>query len=119
MRNATTILHQLLHLLRNTPAGSPDSIDSANRSGKYLKEWVPYAVDKALETPGWDTIDMVKHGLPDEEFDPADPYSGYLYSSKPTLLPTLMAGVYWVWLRVTGLSLRDHPFLVARVLLVV
>ncbi|MCR5360243.1 MAG: hypothetical protein K6E55_10215 [Thermoguttaceae bacterium] len=106
-------------ILRNTPAGSPDSIDSANRSGKYLKEWVPYAVDKALETPGWDTIDMVKHGLSDEEFDPADPYSGYLYSSKPTLLPTLMAGVYWVWLRVTGLSLRDHPFLVARVLLVV
>ncbi|MBO7725462.1 MAG: hypothetical protein J6S40_03250 [Thermoguttaceae bacterium] len=107
-------------ILRNTPAGSPDSIDTAaNRSGTYLKEWVPYAVDKAMETPGWDTIDMVKHGLSDEEFDPADPYSGYLYSSKPTLLPTLMAGVYWVWLHATGLSLREHPFLVARVLLVI
>ena len=106
-------------ILRNTPAGSPDSIDSArDRSGKYLKEWVPYAIDKARETPGWDTIDMVKHGLPDEEFDPSDPFSGYLYSSKPTLLPTLMAGVYWVWLHATGLSLREHPFLVTRVLLV-
>lgn len=107
-------------VLRNTPAGSPDSIESARgKSGKYLKEWVPYAVDKARETPGWDTIDMVKHGLADEEFDPSDPYSGYLYSSKPTLLPTLMAGVYWVWLRTTGLSLRENPFLVTRALLVI
>jgi hypothetical protein len=112
--------YQKGEVLRNSPVGSPDSFESAARkSGKYVKVWVPYAVDKAMETPGWDTIDMVKHALPDEEFDPADPYSGYLYSSKPPLLPSLMAVPYWVWLQLTGLSLREHPFLVARVLLVV
>ena len=113
-------VYQKGEILRNTPAGSPDSFESEAAEGvAYLKEWVPYAVDKAMETPGWDSIDMVKHGLPDEAFDPADPLSGYLYSSKPTLLPTLMAAPYWVWYKVTGLSLREHPFLTVRVLLVI
>jgi len=37
----------------------------------------PYAIDKVIQQPNWDTIDMVKHG-------------GHLYSSKPPLWPTLM-----------------------------
>lgn len=85
----------------------------------YLKKWVPYAIDKAMEDPGWDTIDMVKHGLKDEIYDPADPFSGYLYSSKPTLLPTVMAVPYWLLFHTTGLSLKTHPFIVVRLLLVI
>ena len=84
----------------------------------YLKKWVPYAIDKAMEDPGWDTIDMVKHGLKDEIYDPADPFSGYLYSSKPTLLPTVMAIPYWLLFHATGLSLKTHPFITVRLLLV-
>ena len=53
---------------------------------------------------GWDTIDMVKH-RPDGQ---------HLYSSKPPLLPTLMAGEYWLIhqhdRRDAGRpSLRDRP----------
>ena len=49
----------------------------------------PYAIDKVIQQPNWDTIDMVKH-------------DGHLYSSKPPLLPTLMAAVYWLIYRLTG-----------------
>lgn len=106
-------------ILRNTPPGSPDSFETHRDPSKtYIKEVVPFAIDKAMETPGWETIDMVKHGLPDEEFDPSDPYSGYLYSSKPTLLPVLTAVPYWFLYRAAGLSLQSDPFLTVRILLV-
>ena len=42
-----------------------------------------------IQQPNWDTIDMVKH-------------DGHLYSSKPPLLPTLMAGEYWLIYRLAG-----------------
>ena len=85
----------------------------------YQKQWVPFAIDKVMETGGWETIDMVKHGLKDEQYDPANPHSGYLYSSKPTLLPAVMAVPYWILYHTTGLSLANHPFLTARILLVI
>jgi hypothetical protein len=47
-----------------------------------------YAIDKVQSEKGFDTIDMVKHALPDA------PDTSYLYSSKPPLLPTLMAIPY-------------------------
>jgi len=68
-------------------------------------EGAPYAIDKVIKEPNWDTIDMVKH-------------DGHLYSSKPPLLPTLMAGVYWVIKAATGATLGTHPFYVARIMLV-
>ena len=46
-------------------------------------EGAPYAIDKVIQDPNWDTIDMVKH-------------DGHLYSSKPPLMATLMAGIYWI-----------------------
>jgi hypothetical protein len=69
-------------------------------------EGAPYAIDKVIQEPGWDTIDMVKHG-------------GHLYSSKPPLYSTLLAGGYWVLYRAFGLSLAEEPFTVDRILLVV
>jgi hypothetical protein len=69
-------------------------------------EGAPYAIDKVIQDPNWDTIDMVKH-------------DGHLYSSKPPLMATLMAGLYWVVYHITGMSLASHPFIVGRIMLVI
>ncbi|MDD3586989.1 MAG: hypothetical protein PHQ75_07375 [Thermoguttaceae bacterium] len=107
-------------VLRNCGCPCPQQFNGVNAQNRsYLKQRVPYAIDKAMETPGWDTIDMVKHGQADEPFDPADPLSGYLYSSKPTLLPTLMAIPYAALYHGLGLSLETHPFATLRILLVI
>ena len=65
----------------------------------------PYAIDKVIQQRNWDTIDMVKH-------------DGHLYSSKPPLLSTLMAGVYWPIYRLTGATLGTHPYAIGRAMLV-
>lgn len=65
----------------------------------------PYAIDKVVQEPGWDTIDMVKH-------------DGHLYSSKPPLFPTLMAAEYWLIHRLTGATLGSHPYEIGRFMLV-
>jgi hypothetical protein len=59
-------------------------------------EGAPYAIDKVIQQRNWDTIDMVKH-------------DGHLYSSKPTLLPTLMAAAYWPIYQFSGATLGTHP----------
>jgi len=68
-------------------------------------EGAPYSIDNVIQQPTWDTIDMVKH-------------DGHLYSSKPPLLPTLMAGQYWLINRTTGMTLGTHPYTVGRLILV-
>ena len=67
-------------------------------------EGAPYAIDKVILQPNWDTIDMVKH-------------DGHLYSSKPPLLSTLVAGEYWLLFRSTGMSLGTHPYQLGRFML--
>jgi hypothetical protein len=69
-------------------------------------EGAPYAIDKVIQDPNWDTIDMVKH-------------DGHLYSSKPPLMATLMAGIYWIIYHMIGMSLATHPFIVGRIMLVI
>ncbi len=64
----------------------------------------PFAIDRVIQERNYDTIDMVKH-------------DGHFYSSKPTLLPVLMAAEYWVIYHVTGWSLATDPFLVGRIML--
>ncbi len=106
--------------LRNCASDCPEKYAEENRKAeRYTKRLVPYALDKVWEIPGWDSIDVVKHGLIDEIYDPSNPASGYIYSSKPTLLPTVMAVPYWIAFNVFGLSLADKPFETARGLLVV
>ena len=89
--------------------------------GTEHTETVWYAIDKAQNTRGWDTIDMVKHDLPDQPGEGNQPEGGYLYSSKPPLLPTLMAIPYALMYWASGgkLSLATEPFLVVRIVLVV
>jgi len=76
-----------------------------------------FAIDKVQNLPGWDTIDMVKHPLP-----PSDPEApAYLFSSKPPLLPILMAAPYYVIYIASGgkISFASDPYLVVRTLLVI
>lgn len=76
----------------------------------------PYAIDRVIEDPLWDTIDKVKHdgqghgGLGDQ--------SGHFYSSKPPLFPTLLALLYWIIYQTTGATLGTHPYEIGRLLLV-
>ncbi len=65
-----------------------------------------YAIDQVRRRPGWKSIDMVRH--PDRQ------QKMRYYSSKPPLLPTLLAGPYWIIKTVTGASFATHPFAVAR-----
>jgi hypothetical protein len=79
---------------------------------RALVEDGTYAIDQIItdeqERKVWDTIDMVKH---DQNGEP------HLYSSKPTLLPTLLAGQYWLINKTTGLTLKENTHEVVRLML--
>ncbi len=82
---------------------------------RALVEHGTYAIDEIVVEPNWDTIDMVKH---DGQGNPAPgPDEGHLYSSKPPLLATLMAGEYWLLHRLTGKTLGSHPHELGRIML--
>ena len=59
-----------------------------------------------LKEHGWATIDRV-----------LSPGTLEFYSSKPPLLATLLAGIYWVFLNVFGWSLITNPTTVVRAML--
>ena len=57
----------------------------------------------------WYTIDLVRHRGTDGQL--------HYYSSKPPLFPTMVAGVYWLVNRVTGLQMTQQPIYVPRMIL--
>lgn len=57
----------------------------------------------------WSTIDQVRHIGEDGRM--------HAYSSKPTLYPTMVAGVYWAIKKTTGMSITEHPLWVPRLIL--
>lgn len=58
---------------------------------------------------GWDTVDIVM-----------DPTTHRFYSSKPTLLPTLLAGEYWVLRHALNLEItRDRLAVTRRILITI
>jgi hypothetical protein len=76
---------------------------------------------------------MVKHGPtgrsgaapeqePQAEQAPPEPWvqkdGKHLYSSKPPLLPTILAGEYWLIYQITGMTLGTHPYVVGRFMLI-
>ncbi len=85
---------------------------------RSLVEEGTYAIDSLVQIRHpetkrryWKSIDMVRHRGPDGR--------EHYYSSKPTLLPTLLAGQYWVLHRVTGMTLADNPFSLMRWMLLI
>lgn len=77
---------------------------------RSLVEHGTYEIDKIVGQPTWDTIDMVQHRGRDGEL--------HLYSSKPPLLATLLAGEYWLIHRITGATLGEQPYEIGRLMLV-
>jgi hypothetical protein len=59
----------------------------------------------------WDTIDQVRHVGADGKF--------HLYSSKPTLLTTILAGGYTAVKQTTGLTLERDSVAVIRIMLLI
>jgi hypothetical protein len=59
-----------------------------------------------ITQPGWDTLDIVMH-----------PETRRFYSSKPTLLPTVLAAEYWLMRNIFGLNLRRDRLVVSRTIL--
>ncbi len=73
-----------------------------------------YAIDEVLQGEGgrsWDTIDKVMHWGRD--------YRPHFYSSKPTLLPTLLTYPYLAIKSLTGWTLADNTFDVVRWMLLI
>jgi hypothetical protein len=104
------------------PTGETPMLSANDRSRwctiRALAEDGTYAIDRlvAIRHPEtnrryWRSIDMVRHRGPDDR--------EHYYSSKPPLLPTLLAGQYWLIRAVTGANLGDHPFFVMRTMLVI
>jgi len=77
---------------------------------RALVEQNTYAIDDVVSQPGWDTIDMVQHLGSDGR--------KHLYSSKPPLLATVMAGEYWLINRLTGMTLETHLYEISRAMLI-
>ena len=77
---------------------------------RSLVEHGTYEIDAIIQERGWDTIDMVQHRGWDGQ--------KHLYSSKPPLFATLMAGPYWVIHKSTGATLGNYPYEIGRPLLV-
>ncbi len=88
---------------------------SANDRSRWLAiralvEHGTYEIDEVLDRNIWNTIDMVQHRGRDGKL--------HLYSSKPPLLYTILAGEYWLINKATGMTLASHPYVVGRLMLV-
>src|SRR5215208_996776 len=99
---------------------SPTPFLSANDRSRWatiraLGDDGTYVLDDIIFSPrggrilGWHSIDLVRHRGPDG-------YEHY-YSSKPTLLTTLLAGEYWLLKTLTGATLAEQPHYVSRLML--
>lgn len=79
-------------------------------NGSFVIDDILEIRDPQTKRRTWYSIDIVQHRGSDGR--------QHYYSSKPPLLTTLYAGVYWVVRAVTGATLTGQPFLVVRVMLV-
>ncbi len=111
---AINILH-----VRNQATRGDSPFFSANDRSRWctiyaIVHFGTYEIDQVVNRPSsihWDTIDKVSHVGKDGRF--------HQYSSKPTLLPTILAGEYWLIRTLTGWNLDDDAILIARIMLLV
>ena len=80
-------------------------------NGSFVIDDVLEIRDRQTQRRTWYSIDIVQHRGSDGVH--------HYYSSKPPLLTTLYAGVYWLVRSVTGATLTGQPFLVVRTMLVI
>jgi hypothetical protein len=85
---------------------------------RSLVEHGTYAIDDVIKEPNWDTIDMVAHDDAGNGPAAGSSQSMHYYSSKPTLLTTILAGEYWLIYHITGATLGDHPYEIGRFMLI-
>lgn len=86
-------------------------LQSANDRSRWCTVWSlvergTYQIDEIDKKSGWTTIDKVLH-------------DGHLYSSKPPLQSTAVAGVYWVVRNVLGLDLLRQTADTTRMILLI
>lgn len=119
--SAASMTSRLMQV-RSASRADPSPFLSANDRSRWctirsLGDFGTYSIDDVIfdqngkKQPAWHTIDLVKHrGRDGKE---------HYYSSKPTLLPTLLAGEYWLVKQVTGASLSNKykTFYIARIIL--
>ncbi len=84
---------------------------SANDRSRWSTVWSlvergTFQIDEIRQRPGWDTIDLVRH-------------DGHFYSTKPPILSTLVAGVYWVVKHTLGWTLDDDLPATSRLILMI
>lgn len=92
-------------------------LQSANDRSRWCTVWSlvergTYQIDEIDQSPNWSTIDKVRH-------TPAGEADAHFYSSKPPLLSTMVAGVYWLQRSTLGYDLQQHPKTVSRLILFV
>ena len=86
-------------------------LQSANDRSRWCTVWSlvergTYQIDEIDKKSGWTTIDKVLH-------------DGHLYSSKPPLQSTAVAGVYWVVKNILGFDLLKQTADAARLILLI
>lgn len=91
-------------------------LQSANDRSRWCTVWSlverhTYQIDDIDQNRRFSTIDKVRHRSNDQE-----PW--HFYSSKPPLLSTMVAGLYWIERKTIGLGLIGHTEFVTRLLLV-
>ena len=111
--------------IRSVWTGRPGYLGSAMLSANDRSRWCTiralvhhgtYQIDQVVfdgdgkRNREWYTIDMVQHRGRDGR--------QHYYSSKPPLLPTLLAAKYWLFRQLTGAGLEDRPHYVQRLMLV-
>lgn len=90
-----------------TPLAGTHELDAAAlaAAGHYVR--IKKSDSGIITEPGWESVDKVLH-----------PARLEFYSSKPPLLATLIAALYWLLKMLTGWTLADHPAAVVRTILV-
>jgi hypothetical protein len=102
-----------------SPRGGTPQLSANDRSRwstvRSLVDEGTYALDNVIfrsagkRDPNWYSIDLVRHRGPDGR--------QHYYSSKPTLLTTLVAIPYWFMKTIGGLSIVSKTFYVVRITL--
>ncbi len=107
---AASLVTARIMRVRSPDAGSRTPFQSANDKSRWatirsLGDHGVWSIEHIIfysdgsQVRGWHTIDLVRHRGPDGR--------EHYYSSKPTLLSTLLAGQYWLIKQATGLSLSE------------